>query len=154
MSAIEHAQIDFAVVADRAEVVNGKLYMMGAGWDSLNVVDFKQPISFSLAVGILIPWNDANEVHPLTIDLEDADKRRNIMPTASINITTGRPPGAVRGQSFRSMIAINAGLTLPGPGTYMFVISLADVSKQEEVSQKSVVIHARHHGGHSPQRPA
>src|SRR5262249_54509042 len=48
--------VEFFILADYAEAVNGKLYMMGGGWDQSFVKDFSQPVSFSFAIGIQVPW--------------------------------------------------------------------------------------------------
>ena len=36
---IEHVEIDFMLLADKAEVLGGKLYMMGGAWDRLTIND-------------------------------------------------------------------------------------------------------------------
>ena len=36
--------IDFLLIADRAEVVSGKLYMMGGAWDHITITDLGQPV--------------------------------------------------------------------------------------------------------------
>jgi len=128
-SGFEQPDIDFLILGDRVEAVNGKLYMMGGAWDRLNVVDFNQPVPFGFAVGILIPWNDANEALPLTITISGEDGEK-ITPDLQTTVSVGRPPNAVKGQSFRAVIAVQGTWKLPKPGTYVVRASLTDGRKE------------------------
>jgi hypothetical protein len=47
--------IDFVILADRAEAVNGKLYVMGGAFDTINVTNIQNPIVFSFAIGFVFP---------------------------------------------------------------------------------------------------
>ena len=117
-------EIDFAILADRAEVLHNKLYVMGGAWDSTYVVNFRQPCFICLAIGVLIPWNAANISHELIMQIESADATR-IMPELRTSVTAGRPPTAVVGQSFRTLLTINAQVILPGPGAYVALVQVA-----------------------------
>jgi len=121
----EQPEIDFLILADRAEAINGKLYMMGGGWDRLGVVDFAQPVSFSLALGILVPWNLTNQEHPVRIWTEHEDGTR-VGPEIQAGVNMGRPPIAVPGQAFRALIVVNAAWKLPRPGTYCVKATVAN----------------------------
>lgn len=117
--------IDFLILADRAEAINGKLYMMGGGWDRLNLSDLTQPAPISLAVGILIPWGQTNTDHRLDIWLEHEDGTQ-VKPQINAVVNSGRPPHSVKGQQFRTMIAINGAWSFPAAGTYRFMARLGD----------------------------
>ena len=69
----EQVEVDFLLLADRAEVLNGKLYMMGGAWDRRNIRDIAAPVPLSIVVGVLIPWNLTNEPHQLRLRIEDED---------------------------------------------------------------------------------
>jgi hypothetical protein len=124
VAAVAAPEIDFAILADRAEVLNNKLYVMGGAWDATFVVNFRQPCFICLAVGVLIPWNSANITHELTMKIESADAQQ-IMPELRTTVTAGRPPTAIVGQSFRTLLTINAQVILPGPGAYVALIQIA-----------------------------
>ena len=103
--------------------VNGKLYMLGGAWDRLQVGDFSQPVGFGIAAGVIVPWSRTNEDHPLRIYIEDDDARK--LPLEfEVNVNVGRPPNAVRGQSFRALLALNGAWQFPGPGSYRVVADL------------------------------
>jgi hypothetical protein len=116
--------IDFLIVADRAEAVNGKLYMMGGAWDRLFVRDFEEPVGFSIAVSVVVPWTATNELHELTLSVETADGVK-LEPQMGVGINVGRPPTAEAGQSFRALVAADVRYKLPGPGAYVVVAALA-----------------------------
>jgi hypothetical protein len=122
---LERPQIDFLILADRAEAVNGKLYLMGGAWTQWSWPDFNQPISFGIAVGVLVPWNSTNEDHILRLLIEHEDGAP-IEPKITAKLNVGRPPNAVRGQSFLAVIAVNGAWKLPGPGMYRVVAALGE----------------------------
>ena len=55
---LEQIDIDFLILANHAEMVNGLLYMVGVGWDRRSA-NPNTPF-FSIAAGFLIPWNLTN----------------------------------------------------------------------------------------------
>ncbi len=126
---LDQLQIDFLILADRAEVINGKLYMMGGAWDRQGVLDFKQPVVVSMAVGVLVPWTFTNEAHSLRVIIEHEDGA-GLKPEVTGSFTLGRPPNATKGQTFRAMVAITGSWTLPGPGAYRVVASVGEDQKR------------------------
>src|SRR3990172_4325763 len=109
--------VDFLILADRAEAVNGKLYVMGGAWDRMYVPDFSQQQSISIATGILVPWNATNNNHSLAIRLETQDA--NELAALSLNFKAGRPPLLGQAESQRVVLAFQFAIRLPGPGTYV-----------------------------------
>src|SRR5919108_60320 len=59
------------LLCDYAEAVNGKLYVMGGGWN----VAFSsgQPINAALAILVIVPWDQTNRRHELRVELVDGD---------------------------------------------------------------------------------
>ena len=47
-------EVDYLLLADRAEVVNNKLYVMGGGWDQANASKFPHTLAVGVAVGLRI----------------------------------------------------------------------------------------------------
>jgi len=124
--------VEFLILADRAEAVNGKLYMMGGGWDRLNVLDLNQPSNISFAVSVLIPWIDTNTDHRLTIWVEHEDGTR-LQPQIDATMNVGRPPYAIQGQPFRTLIAINGVWKFPNLGTYRMIASIGESGRKDYV---------------------
>lgn len=125
-------EIDFLILAERAEVMDGKLYMMGGGFDRLNVADFTQPVAFCVAVGVLVPWGSTNEAHSLAIRVEGEDGAK-IEPDVQVGINLGRPFDSVRGQTFRAMVVISGRWLLPKAGTYRVVAALQGQGSRQTV---------------------
>lgn len=119
----DRPHFDFVILADRAEVLGGKLYVMGGGWDRANVRDWNQPLLMAIALGILVPWNATNEQHHVRLWFEDADGG-HISPQIDTGFRTGRPPHLDSGATQRIMLAINTSLKLPGKGDYRLVAEL------------------------------
>ena len=124
-------KVDFVILADRAEAVNGKLYMMGGGWDRMWVADFAQPQSISMAIGILVPWNATNQPHHLTIRMESQDAIE--LATLGLNFNAGRPATLGQAESQRITLAFQAAIPLPGPGTYVIKALINDVESKQTV---------------------
>lgn len=108
--------VDFLILADRAESINGKLYLMGGVWDQIGVIDFSKPVVFSIALGILIPWNATNLDHKLRVRLLDEDSNQLFSVDGGFKV--GRPPQLPQGASQHNVLAITVSAVLPKPGTY------------------------------------
>jgi hypothetical protein len=115
---IDRPEIEFLILADHAEAVNGKLYLMGGGWDRRTLADFRQPQIIAVAVGILIPWTETNRPLPLVVALTDLDGA-SIAPPLQTQLTAGRPANAKPGQKLRYMLAVNFQTAIPRPGEYV-----------------------------------
>jgi hypothetical protein len=116
--------IDFLITADRAEAINGKLYLMGGAWDRLWVGDFTKPQSVSFAVGIVVPWNSTNEEHALTVRLVDQDEVE--IANVRANFAVGASAQVRRSESQRATVAVQIQAQLKGPGTYKLIGMIDD----------------------------
>jgi hypothetical protein len=116
-------QIDFLVLADYAEAVNGKLYLMGGAWDRIGVRDASQPMRFGVALAILVPWTATNQNHTLRLTLEDADGSERGMLVES-TFVTGRPPELSPGSTQRVLLAVNSLMPPPPPAEYALVAAI------------------------------
>jgi hypothetical protein len=115
------------ILCDWAEVLNGKLYMMGAGWTRI-LANSGMPVA--IAVLWFIPWGQANQKHNIEITLwtEDGQPVKNdegqqigIKGQAEV----GRPPGLKHGSWLESPIALKLPLSVP-PGGYRFELRIND----------------------------
>ena len=105
MSDLDSISLDYLLVADSADVVNGKLYLLGGGWDSLKVPQLPGPpaVPFSVAVGIDVPWSLTNQKLRFSVDVLDADGGE-VVQLVGGEFEVGRPPGLRAGtpQRFQS----------------------------------------------------
>jgi hypothetical protein len=116
-------ELDFLLVADRAEAVNGKLYLLGGGWDRITLPQFPGPANFDVALGVLVGYTETNERHVFTIALEDDDNQAVLGPIDG-QIELGRPPGLKPAQPQRFLVAVRGPFPLPAPGCYHWVVTL------------------------------
>lgn len=122
---VERPELEFLLLADHAEAVNGKLYLMGGGWDRRGIVDFRQPQAFAVAIGLLIPWNETNRPVSLSMTLRDVDGA-DVAPPLQTQVVIGRPANAMPGQKLRYMLAVNLQVALPRLGQYVVEARVGD----------------------------
>lgn len=121
MSTVEEAQeiqIKVMMAADGAQAVNGKLYVLGGGFDHIIMPTQPFDFRFDVAMVVDVPWTATNEPFQLLIETLDADGN----PTgyrAEAQMETGRPPGMRRGTSFSVPIALPVLAHFETPGRYM-----------------------------------
>jgi uncharacterized protein DUF6941 len=122
---MEELEIEFMMVADGAQAVGGKLYVLGGGWTHLLMPQFpaKPAQPFFLAIGVTVPWHLTNRRFNFALELTDADNNR-IEELATAQFEQGRPPGLRPGSSQRLLLSVGARPQLPAPGRYVFHASI------------------------------
>lgn len=108
------------ILCDFAEVVNGKLYVQGAGF---NRVLAGQPAMLALAVLWNVPWEKANHRHTVRFQLLTEDGQpykdpadQDIAVEGEFEI--GRPPGARLGAPLPAPLGIRLPPIVFEPGGY------------------------------------
>ena len=96
------------LLADYAQEINGKLYVMGGGWSITN----SGPGPMAIAVKIEVPWNQANRKHDFDLSLLDSDGQPMVSAedqpiTMSGEFEVGRPPGLIAGSPIDFAMAVN-----------------------------------------------
>jgi hypothetical protein len=115
--------IDYLILADAAQVAEGKLYLLGGGWDRLAVNVLPAVQSVGIAVGVIVPWNETNTSHTLRLTIEDDDGTAILQPV-DVQLEVGRPAGITAGSDQRVTVAFNAHLGLSKLGGYVITASL------------------------------
>jgi len=108
------------LLADNAQEVGGKLYILGGGW---SVTGPNVP-PMSIAIKVDVPWTEANKPHTWELVLTDADGHPATFAVpdgegemrASGEFEVGRPPGLTPGADIDLPIAINFGPLPLAPG--------------------------------------
>lgn len=111
------------LLCDSAQAVGGKLYILGAGWSRIFLI--QGPVIMALAVVVAVPWLRANEPLQLRIRLLD-ESNQPVTLTGQPgpleiqgNLEVGRPPGLPRGTPLDVSFAIPLQLALE-PGIYVW----------------------------------
>jgi len=112
--------VEWLILADYAEIVGGKLYLMGGGWDRVTVNSaFPLTRPIGLAAAFRVPWNETNQ--PQNVEMEIQTDDGESVGKVGAQFEVGRPPGMKAGQDQRFQLAANVPLTLRGPGGYVIV---------------------------------
>jgi hypothetical protein len=114
------------LLCDAAQQIGGKLYILGGGWSRLWT---SGPVSFALAIKLLVPWLLANDQLRLEIALLDEDAR----PVADqsgqairvdANLEVGRPPGVRKGTSLDVPLVVPLEGVPLDPGFYRWEVKV------------------------------
>ena len=108
----ERTTVDLLVAADFAEVVNGKLYVMGAAWETFRPPVYPAVMRLAIALAVRVPYLDAGVPHRITLTLMDADGAELVRVDG--NLETARPPDS-RGDPILVPLAVNAQVEIAGP---------------------------------------
>jgi hypothetical protein len=108
------------LLADSAQALEGKLYILGGGWN----ISGPGPSPSALAAYIEVSWDLSNVQHEWRFELLDSDGEPVMIETpvgeqAMIlqgNFEVGRPPGLTPGTGLGVPIAINLGPLPLQPG--------------------------------------
>jgi Family of unknown function (DUF6941) len=118
-------QVGFLILTDHSEVLNGKVYAMGGGWNMLRFGNLPIEHRFGIAFGIDVAWDETNQRHSLTLEIQGPDGER-LGDQLTFEIETGRPPGSVPGQDQRVVISFDANATFATAGPHAVVIGLGE----------------------------
>lgn len=119
------------LLADAAQSVDNKLYILGGGWS----VTGPEPVPFAIAMKVEVPWDRTNQRHRWTLRLVDADGQAVMVPTdqgsrpveIAGEFEVGRPPGIPPGTPIDLSVAINSGpIPIPPGGRYVWRLSVDD----------------------------
>lgn len=114
-------EIEHAVLADYAEIVGGKLYLMGGGWDVNNVAAIPANLRIAVALGVRIEWEETDRAIPVLVAVEDDDGKEYLRMEGSLQAT--RASGVPEGSTQLSQLAANLPLSAPHAGGYIVRVS-------------------------------
>jgi hypothetical protein len=114
-------EIGFLMLADHAESVNGKLYMVGGGWNVLRLPELPHEWGFHIALGLDVGWSETNQPHNLNVVIHDPDGVE-LGEGLSADFETGRPPGMPAGQDQRLVMSIGTTATFSAAGPHAAVV--------------------------------
>jgi|SRR5581483_596632 len=109
------------MLADAAQEVGGKLYILGGGWS----VTGPGPAPMAIALKIEVPWDRTNEKHELVLELVDDDGSpvlvagpddEEVPLQVTGELEVGRPVGVKPGTPIDSALAITFGPLALDPG--------------------------------------
>jgi len=125
-------EIDYLLLADRAEVIDTKVYLMGGGWDTVTATTYPHGLNIGVIVGFRIPWSQANLPHDIQIELRMDGGPEEPLLRIDAQLETGRPPGR-NGKDMLVPMAFNGPVGLPQPGDYVLTARIGPRSYRQQV---------------------
>ncbi len=99
------------LLCDSAQVSDGKLYILGGGWNNCSA----GPTNMGVALNIIVPWDMSNRTFKWGLELLTEDSEPVLLgdpPTQPVTLSgefeVGRPPGWPRGTPLSVPLAVNA----------------------------------------------
>lgn len=130
-------EVEWLILADSAQVIGNKLFLLGGGWDMLKAKkEFPFSQNFSIAVSVKVPWNHTNERHSFEIEIISEDQiseEPKSLAKMGGQFEVGRPPGIPRGQDQRIQLAANVALSIDSLGTKT-VIARIDGAESKRIN--------------------
>jgi hypothetical protein len=116
------------LLADWAEALNGKLYVMGAAWT--HVLAAGTPTSMSLGVVMHVPWDEANRRKQFVLALQDHDgnaiQQNDVDVRAEGQFEAGRPPGLKAGTELNNAVTFRFNNLTLDEGGYVWLLTVDD----------------------------
>jgi hypothetical protein len=112
--------VEWIILADAAEAVNNKLYLMGGGWQAITA-NRPLPMHYPCAVAVAfsVPWDETDRQHSIEVAIEDPSGATLASVPGQVEVSS--PPGVPIGSAQRVHMAIKMILPLPGLGDYSVV---------------------------------
>ena len=124
------------LLADAAQAVDNKLFILGGGWS----VTGPGPTTMAIALKIEVPWDQTNRQHRWRIELLDADGRQ-VLLTANQDaqplilggdFEVGRPVGTPEGTPIDLAMALNLGaVPFPVDQRLVWKLWIDDVTNED-----------------------
>ena len=127
------------LLADFAQVSDGKLTVVGGGWS----ITGPEATPFGIGILVHVPWDQANRRHILRLELLDADgqpvlgvdeegEERPVVFFDDVPFEVGRPPGIKPGTPLEFTVAVNSGpLQLEPGGRYEWRLTIDGASRDD-----------------------
>jgi Family of unknown function (DUF6941) len=123
-------KIEYALLADAAQAVGGKIFVLGGGWNLFRSPNFPAPVQLAVAVGLGFTFDEVGSKYPLSLVIAD-EAGVPIIPEIKGQVETGQSaPDVPRTATIKIPVAINVNLSLPHPGTYGIVVTAGTSSAQ------------------------
>lgn len=84
-------RVDCFMLADAAQVANGKLFILGGGWARLTAESMPVVRAYELAIRVVVPWTETNRKLTFELQLVDEDGKALLDPVVRADISVGRP---------------------------------------------------------------
>jgi hypothetical protein len=123
------ALIETLLMANHAEIHDGLLYLMGAGWSEVHqtVGPDQVPPAFHFGIGmtVTIGWSEATRRHHVVMYLEPEGGGPELFRIEA-DMDSPAPAGDLQVFDTRGVLAVNGHVQFPHPGPYRLAAELED----------------------------
>lgn len=125
------ADVDYVILADAANEVQGKIYILGGGFIVHHATLYPSLFRFSIVVGVLLPQNLANIEQVVTLSMVGPSGRELVRAEAGFRSASTD----TKAVPLRPQLTIQSQYLLPEPGIY-------EISAQIGTRRKSAFFEA------------
>src|SRR5271168_466063 len=68
---LEKMKIEFALLADAAQAVGGKVFVLGGGWNLFRAASYPAPVQLAIAIGLGFTFDEVGVKYPLNVVIAD-----------------------------------------------------------------------------------
>lgn len=141
-------KIDYALLADAAQSVGGKMFVLGGGWNIFRSASYPAPVQLAIAVGIGFAGNEVGIRYPMKIVIAD-EAGVPVVPEMNGQIETGQlAPDLPNGLAVKIPMAWNVSFAVPHPGRYAIVVTVG--SAHADLSFDAIFVGQRVQFGPEP----
>jgi hypothetical protein len=118
------AEIEWVILADNAEVIGNRLFLMGGGWDTLAPPNMPFTQFLAIAVSLQVDWEDVAHEVEHRIDIAHAPVGGDQKLLARAVFTPVRTPLMREGENQRAQLAIKLSIQFDMAGTHDIITTL------------------------------
>jgi len=123
-------RIEYALLADAAQAVGGKVFVLGGGWNLFRAANYPAPVHLAIAMGLGFTSDEVGIKYPLNVVIAD-EAGVPIIPEMKGQVETGQLAlDSPKGASVKIPVAINVNMSVPHPGTYGIVVTAGSSTAQ------------------------
>lgn len=124
----DRIEIDFVILADFAQAVQGKLNLVGGGWNLHHATQYPSNLLLGLGIGVLVPWSETNRTQTLRFEIKKSEGAK--VMEGKGDYIVGREITTPAGMTQRVTLGISGPVQLPEPGTYEVIVTTAGTEKR------------------------
>jgi hypothetical protein len=131
-------KIEYAVLADAAQAVGGKIFILGGGWNVFRSGNYPAPVQLAVAIGVGFASTEIGIRYPVKIVIAD-ETGVPVVPELNGQIETGQfAPDVPVGLPVKVPLAWNVSFAVPRPGRYGIVITVG--ASQADLSFDAIFV--------------
>jgi hypothetical protein len=114
-------ELGFLLLTDASEAHDGKVFVLGGGWNALRFPEVPAQWAFGIALGLDVAWDETNRRHEIEVAIEDPDGA-GIADPFTVELEAGRPAGMPVGHEQRFVMSIGTSSTFSVWGPHAVVV--------------------------------